>query len=595
MDRNNIIGFLLIGLVLIVWMWYNSPKPTDIKKSHPDTTIVKKETATSSEEKKILEPEPKSLTPQEKFGKYFIGAVTGQEKIFTIETDFYKAEISTKGGLIRKWELKKYKSWDKIPVQLVDFSKGGDFSLLFNTTDGKQINTRDLYFETSYQPWNNIELQKDSTYQLVLRLRANSGGYIEKILLFKGGLYSIDVDYKFVQIEPIIANFEYQVTWENGLRYAEHNSVDESHSAKAYAYSGGELADIDATSDEPVKNNISGTTQWVATRNKYFGVAIISKDGKSDGAYMEGTHKKMPNHGTKETYNIAMKMPFRGTQDAAASFTLFLGPLEFDVVKSYNVGLDQIMSLGWWIIRPISEYFMIPLFEFLKSFIPNYGIVIIIFSIIIKLLLYPLTKSSMKSMQKMQQLQPLIEEVKTKYKEDPQKMNQAVMRLYKEYGVNPAGGCLPMLLQLPILYALWAVFSSSIELRQASFVWWIKDLSIPDVIVTLPFSIPMFNITEVSGLALAMGITMFIQQKMTVKDPRQKMMVWMMPILLTLLFNFFPSGLNLYYFMFNLLSIIQQFYVTKKHKDEPLRKVEPKKKSGGIINKLTQNMPKLNK
>ena len=201
----------------------------------------------------------------------------------------------------------------------------------------------------------------------------------------------------------------------------------------------------------------------------------------------------------------------------------------------------------------------------------------------------------MKSMQKMQRLQPMIEEVKTKYKEDPQKMNQAVMRLYKEYGVNPAGGCLPMLLQLPILYALWAVFSSSIELRQANFVWWIKDLSIPDVIVTLPFSIPVFNITDVSGLALAMGITMFIQQKMTVKDPRQKMMVWMMPVLLTLLFNFFPSGLNLYYFMFNLLSIVQQFYVTKKHKDEPLRKVEPKKQSGGIINKLTKNMPKLNK
>jgi YidC/Oxa1 family membrane protein insertase len=304
MDRNNVIGFILIGLVLMVWMWYNSPKPTDIKKSHADSTIVKKEAATSSEEKKILDPEPKSLTPQEKYGKYFIAAVAGQEKIFTIETEFYKAEVTTKGGLIRKWELKKYKSWDKVPVQLVDFAKGGDFSLLFNTTDGKQINTRDLYFETSYQPWNKIELQKDSTFQLVLRLRADGGGYIEKILMFKGGRYSIDVDYKFAQMEPIIANFEYQVTWENGLRYAELNSVDESQSAKAYAYSGGELADIDASSDEPVKNNISGTTQWVATRNKYFGVAIISKDGKSDGAYMEGAHKKMSNQGMKETYKM---------------------------------------------------------------------------------------------------------------------------------------------------------------------------------------------------------------------------------------------------------------------------------------------------
>jgi YidC/Oxa1 family membrane protein insertase len=595
MDRNNIIGFILIGLVLMIWMWYNTPKPSDVKQLHRDTTIVKKETP-ASEERVTQEPEIKFQTPQEKYGKYFSSRASGKEKIITIETDFYTAEVTSKGGLIRKWELKNYKAWDfKKNVQLIEFENGGDFSLLFNASDGKQINTRDLYFESNYQSWDKIELQNESTYRLVLKLNADGGGYIEKTLLFKNQQYSITADYKFVQMEPIIANFEYQVIWENGLRYAEHNSVDESHSAKAFAYSGGELAEIDASSDEPVKNNINGTTQWVATRNKYFGVAIISNDGKSDGAYMEGIHRKMPNLGQKEIYNIALKMPFRGGKDSESSFTLFLGPLEFDALKSYNVGLDQIMSLGWWIIRPISEYFMIPLFGFLMSFIPNFGVVIIIFSIIIKLLLHPLSKSSMKSMQKMQQLQPIIEEVKAKHKDDPQKMNQAVMKLYKEYGVNPAGGCLPMLLQLPILYALWAVFSSSIQLRQASFVWWITDLSIPDVIVTLPFAIPIFNITDVSGLALMMGITMFIQQKMTIKDPRQKMMVWMMPIFLTLLFNFFPSGLNLYYFMFNLLSIVQQKYVTQKHKDEPLRKVDPQKKSGGIINKLTKNMPKLNK
>jgi YidC/Oxa1 family membrane protein insertase len=595
MDRNSVIGFLLIGLVLMVWMWVNSPKPTDPKKIRQDTIQTKRETVVV-QEKKPQEQEQKIQTTNDKFGKFFSSAATGRENIITIETELYKAEVTSKGALIRKFEFKKYKSWDQIPVQLVDYNKGGDFSLLFNTTDGKQIDTRDLYFENISNPWGKISLQKDSSYRLTLMLKANGGGLIEKIFVFKSGSYSIDVDVKLLKIDSIISNFEYQVTWENGLRYAEHNSVDESRSAKAYAYSGGELTDIDATSEEVVKNNLSGNTQWVATRNKYFGVAIISKDGKSTGAYLEGAHKKMSNNGMKETYNIALKMPFRSVQDSLFSFILFLGPLEFDVVKSLNVSLDQIMSLGAaWIIRPISEYFMIPLFEFLKSFIPNYGVVIIIFSIIIKLLLYPLTKSSMRSMQKMQQLQPMIEEVKTKYKDDPQKMNQSVMRLYKEYGVNPAGGCLPMLLQLPILYALWAVFSSSIELRQASFMWWIKDLSIPDTIGTLPFAIPIFNIRDVSGLALLMGITMFIQQKMTTKDPRQKMMVWMMPIMLTLLFNFFPAGLNLYYFMFNLLSIGQQMYITKKHKNDPLRKVEQKKKRGGIISKLTQNMPKLNK
>jgi YidC/Oxa1 family membrane protein insertase len=200
----------------------------------------------------------------------------------------------------------------------------------------------------------------------------------------------------------------------------------------------------------------------------------------------------------------------------------------------------------------------------------------------------------MKSMKKMQALQPMMEEIRQKHKDDPQKMNTAIMNMYREYGVNPAGGCLPLLLQFPILIALYNVFIGAIELRQAEFVWWINDLSVPDVLFTLPFKIPIFGIQGVSGLALFMGITMFIQQKMTIKDPRQKMLVWLMPILFTLLFNNFPSGLNLYYFVFNLLSIIQQYYINKQHDGEPLKKVEPKKRRGkGIFRNL--NIPKLPK
>ncbi len=271
-----------------------------------------------------------------------------------------------------------------------------------------------------------------------------------------------------------------------------------------------------------------------------------------------------------------------------------MGPLDYDIVKSYGRHLDGMMSLGAaWIIRPISEYVMIPIFNLLRWLIPNFGVVIIVFSIIIKIALHPLTKTSMNSMKKMQALTPMMNEVREKYKDDPQKMNQAIMNLYKDYGVNPAAGCLPLLLQMPILFALYAVFRSSIELRQASFVGWITDLSIPDTIAHLPFSIPFFGITDISGLAVLMGITMFVQQKMTVTDPRQKAMVWMMPILMTLMFNSLPSGLNLYYFVFNLLSIGQQVWINKQHGDEPLRKVERKRKPGGIMDRLTKDLPKL--
>lgn len=160
-----------------------------------------------------------------------------------------------------------------------------------------------------------------------------------------------------------------------------------------------------------------------------------------------------------------------------------------------------------------------------------------------------------------------------------------MMRIYKEYGVNPASGCLPLLLQMPILYALWAMFSQAIELRQSGFIWWIKDLSIPDAIYHFSFSIPILG-NQLSGLALLMGATMLIQQTMTVKDPRQKTMIYLMPIMFTVMFSSFPSGLNLYYFMFNLLSIAQQLYINKYGKEVRLVKVEPKKRPKGIFSRI---------
>lgn len=412
-------------------------------------------------------------------------------------------------------------------------------------------------------------------------------------MTFTNGTYSVDTEFRFTGMAQAISNFEYQVVWEGGLRYAEHNSVDESSFAMGYAYSGGELIEVDATkAGEVAKRDINGATDWVATRNKYFAVAMIPEKDACQGAYLEGTHLPAPNNGSKENYALALKMPLK-TGNESARITVFIGPLDFNIVKAYGRGLEQMMSLGAaWIIRPISEFVMIPLFQFLHLFIPNYGWVIIVFSIIIKIALHPLTRTSMKSMKRMQALTPLMNEIRAKYKDDPNKQNQQIMNLYKEYGINPAAGCLPLLLQMPILFALYAVFRSSIELRQSAFMFWIQDLSIPDSILHLPFSIPFFGITAVSGLALAMGITMFLQQKMTVTDPRQKAMVWMMPILMTLMFNSLPSGLNLYYFVFNLLAIGQQVWLNKAGGEEPLRKVEQKKRGGGIMSRISQNIPK---
>ncbi|MDI6767454.1 MAG: membrane protein insertase YidC [Bacteroidota bacterium] len=597
MDKNVIIGFVLIGLVLMVWMWLNAPQPNALQNLQDTlSTQYQRNTIETIKEKKDQDYLTRKIQTgsQDTLGKYFSHLKKGEKKIIVIETKNYRAEIATNGAAIKSWILNKYLTWDKHPIDLINSPESGEFHLIFYTADGKVINTKDLIFEVNKSTKRlNSLLDGDST-KIEFVLNVSPQSRIFKTFIFYGDLYSCDISYRFEGMERIISNFAYQVTWESGIRYVEHNSVEESNSAKTFAYVGGELSELDATNfNEVVKDsNISGRVTWIATRNKYFTVAIVPRGKESKRAYLEGNRERLPDEGARENYNMALEMPFMGNSVESDRFTVYLGPIDLDIIKEYKIDLDKIMSLGAvWIIRPISEYFIIPLFKFLRMFIPNYGVVLIVFSIILKIILHPLTKASMKSMQKMQALQPMMTEIREKYKDDPQKMNQQVMRLYKEYGVNPAGGCLPLLLQLPILYALWSVFSSAIELRQASFVWWITDLSVPDVITKLPFRLPIFNINEISGLALLMGITMFIQQKMTVKDPRQKMMVWMMPILMTLLFNAFPSGLNLYYFVFNLLSIAQQAWINKKHKGEPLRKVEPKKSSGGWIAKIAKDLP----
>ena len=597
MDKQTTLGFVIIAIVLMTWMWWSSPRPSQQTLNGKQASEQRKDSSKATEvqpEKKPAESKApvRETAPKDSLGKFFSQAAVGNEKFVTIETDLYIAEVSTKGGVLGKFELKNYKTWDQHAVQLIENAAGGDFSLLFSSTDGKLINTKGLFFDATLPPTGSVRLSGNDEYTLELVLKAGNGRVV-KTLHFKNSSYSLGVDVKLVGMQDIIANYEYQVIWENGIRYVEHNSIDESRAAEAYLYAGGEVTTIDASKpgETPISNS-SGATEWVATRNKYFAVVLLSEDKKAEGAYLEGRCETAANQGIVEHYSIGLKVPFKNSMEESARFTLFLGPLDYDIIKDMDRGLDHIMSLGWSWIRPITEYVFIPLFKLLHMFISNFGIVIILFSIIIKVALHPLTRSSMKSMKKMQALQPMMEEIRTKYKDDPNQVNIQVMKLYKDYGVNPAGGCLPLLLQMPILYALYALFSNSIQLRQANFFWWITDLSVPDVIFDLPMTIPLFGVHNISGLALMMGITMFIQQKMTTNDPRQKAMVWMMPVIMTLLFNSLPSGLNLYYFVFNLLAIGQQVFINKQHDNVPLQKVSEKKRSGGIMNALTKNLPK---
>jgi YidC/Oxa1 family membrane protein insertase len=387
----------------------------------------------------------------------------------------------------------------------------------------------------------------------------------------------------------------YDIAWESGIRFVERNSVNEAGFSSADVYYGDEKVVIDAPGDgEKVNRDFNGRVDWLAVRNKYFAAIMIPTDPTLiEGAYVEGQTFPTKELGLKEVYNVRLVVPFKGSDVERRSVDLYIGPVDYDLLKEINLNLTALVDFGSFfglkfIVRPIAEYVLLPLLKFLNMFIPNYGFVIIVFSLIIKIVVYPLTRKSFQSMKKMQLLQPKITELKEKFKDDPQKMNKETMKLYQTYGVNPAGGCLPILLQMPIFIALWGLFQAATELRQQPFIFWINDLSNPDVIYDIGFKLPLFGIQEISGLAILMGVTTFFQQKMTIKDPKQKALVYMMPIMLTILFMTFPSGLNLYYFMFNVFSIAQQYYINQKKDDVELVPVDPSKRKRGFMQKLME-------
>lgn len=599
MDKQTTIAFVLIGAILIIWLYMNSPEPQPQQIQKPDSTLTRKDSVGHTVKQSVPAQEnvAKDTTA---IGKLF--QQNSQERIITVENDLVKLELTTNGAKIKRYFLKEYQTWyaneDSIDfyrnhVQLVNTkADNGDLNIVFVTKDGKLLNTSNAAFNSDKNQ-SYYKLGAKDSLEINFTLNVESNRSIQKNFVFKGNDYSFRCDIVLNNMNDVISNYRYDLVWANGINFVEKNSADEANYSNSSFYAGGEQTIIDASEEEKITKDVNGKIDWIGIRNKYFAVIISPyKAAGEGGVYFEGTRKHI-NAGVREYYNASLKIPLEETNIQKNSFLIYVGPVEYDILKSYQRNFEAIVDFGSLfglkiIIRPISEYVLLPLFKLLHVFIPNYGWVIVVFSLIIKLVLYPLTRSSLRSMKKMQLLQPKITELKEKFKDDPQKMNKETMKLYSTYGINPAGGCLPILLQMPILVALWGLFNVAIELRQQPFALWINNLSSPDVIYTLPFKIPIFGIDQISGLAVLLGITMYYQQKMSVKDPNQKALIYMMPVLFTLMFMGFPAGLNLYYFMFNLFSIIQQYWVNHSHTDIKLEPVKNQKKSGGFMSRMME-------
>jgi len=589
MDRNSILAIVLISLLILGYMFYSSQnyqEQAEVKKA--DSTVVTEESSKSKDESLFNTTEDNAsastATTEKKSLEYgaFQPFTQGTRKVITIENDMFKAKLSSKGADLISWELKKYNKWDGVPAQLIK-EKQGELFLEFITNNGKDVDTRNLYFDFDTDR-TNITLGKDQTFTLTATLQVEDGKSIVKKYKFFGDKYLFETGVAINNMDEYIPR-GYQYKWVNGLAYQEKNSVDESSEAHALVQMNGDIEELDATDD--VKSiDYTGNIDFVGTKTKYFGAAIKPKD--FDGTIdMSAESIAFPKtEGMVETYDVSLRIPYRGGKNVQ-EFEVYLGPLELDRMEEY--GLNRMVNLGWWGIRHIGEYIMMPIFNAVHYFIPSWGVTIIIFSIFIKLALYPLSITQMKNANKMKILSPEVTKLREKYKDEPQKQQKEMMALYSQYGVNPASGCLPMLLQMPILYSLWTLFRTNIDLRQSDFIFWITDLSTPDTLVH--FGTAIMGISSISGLALAMGISMFIQQKMTISDPKQKAMVYVMPFMFVFLFSSFPAGLNLYYFMFNVLGIGQQLYINNFSKDKvtsihDMKKVD--KKKGWLAKKMEE-------
>ena len=542
MDRNTLFAFALIAVILILTPWYMGlvvpgPEPTS-----PDS-LSAPPAGNLQKNKEASEPTDQILGP---VALSHVSSVP--TTVTNIENSLYSAEISSvSGGSFTSFVLKDYIKYDSSYVNIIDALNTQNLVVSFVSLDGDFVSLDHAWTVTSPGSRRSV-LKKQQT---VVFETSFSGHSIKKQLTFFPDTYTIGLEVLFENPEQYISRGTYSLSWSGGLAPTEKNTKDDYTYFKGYALLGDELLGGNAEDGQGSEEKQSGTTRWTATKTKYFISAIIpSVPGV--GAVVSGLLD-----GNRPLFTTQLNQ----NTSAGGGFNLYVGPLDYNRVSSLGVGLEDTMNLGWAPIRPLGRLITWSLTKMFRI-IPNYGFVIILFSLLVKILLSPLTKKSFQSTRRMQDLQPKIQVLKEKHKNDPKKLNAAQAELFKAEGVNPLGGCLPMLLQMPILIAFFTIFRSTIEFRGAPFFGWITDLSVPDTLTTIA-GFP------INVLPFLMGATMFLQQKLMASPSggaQQKMMMYFMNVFFLFIFYSFPSGLNLYYSVFNVLSIVQQKYLTPSSK-----------------------------
>ncbi len=523
MEKRALVALALSFLILIAYQFLFVRSDQKRPESHPRT----EEQKTAPETREALPVPQPPVSEQKK-------SLPSEERVVRVETDLYTAVFSSRGATLRYYELKKYR--DKEGKNVVLLENPGAVAPL-GIGSGEDLALSQTQFQTSGR---DLALSAANPSASLVFTYADSSISVKRTYTFFAGTYRIDIK------DEVTGAPDYWITL--GSDFGISNRADTSSHIGPVL-----LKETDRIEFSHAKLNgekrYSQGLKWLAQEDKYFFASLVPVTPVEEAKIWQ--------------QNESVVAAFRGGGSAQA-FILYAGPKEYDVLKTLGVGLEHIVDFGFFSIIAL------PLFWILKLFyrlIGNYGWAIILLTIIVRIPFIPLVNKSQKSMKKMQEIQPRVAEIREKYKKNPQRMQQEMMQLYKTHKVNPLGGCLPILLQIPVFFALYKILLIAIELRQAPFMLWIKDLSAPDTLFGhLPHFIPLIGGFAVGPLPILMGATMVIQQKMTPTslDPTQNKIMMIMPVIFTFLFLNFASGLVLYWLMNNVFSIAQQFYVNQK-------------------------------
>jgi len=599
MDRNQFTGLFLILLIMVGSFFLLKPSADEVKKEaqrqHADSikrglipglkpqAVAKVDTTTA---KKIV-PAIDSATLKGPFGAAFSGA----EKMVTLENKDVRIKLSTKGGRIYSVELKEFKTYDKKPLILFDGPQN-HFNLTLSAA-GRNFNSEQLNFTPSAP---QLLVNGNDSSSITMRLNYSATQYIDYIYSLKGTGYKVGLTIKPTGMDNILANAgTLNLNWAANLRKEEKDmKMERQYSTVYFRNNTGDVDDLSATKDD---SKSFTNLNWVSFKQHFFSNVLIANNNFSKA----NLAVNIDANSTTDIKQMSAQLVL--TRDASGSFPLqfYFGPNRFSTLKAEGHDLEKQIDLGWGPLKYINRFAVLPVFNFLKQFNWNMGFIILALTLLLKLVLSPLTYKSYLSMAKMRVLKPEMDEIKAKVGEDnPTLLQQEYMKLYRKAGVNPLGGCLPLVLQMPIVFAFLRFFPSLFELRGESFLW-MKDLSTYDSILNFGFNLPFLG-DHLSLMCVLMTISTLIytyfNNQVSGATGQMKYIGYISPILFLGFLNSYPAGLNYYYFLANMLTFAQQFLIRQFVDDKKIhtqiqenkKKPDDKKKKSGFQARLEEMM-----